>query len=404
MAYVHRVLTDELTRAARAFPALILTGPRRAGKTTLLRRVFPSASYHLLEDPDVVARLRADPRTFLDELALPAILDEIQNTPEILNYIRARIDRTPQKRGQWILTGSQEAPLMQGVTESMAGRAAVLQLLPFSTQEHAKVSPLRGGFPEVLARPSTASLWFRSYLQTYLERDVRSVSAIRDLATFRRFLSLLASRCGQMLNKTDLATPLGVSVPTITEWLSILETTEQILLVPPFYENFGKRLVKSPKLYFVDSGLASHLLGIESERALNRSPFLGAIFEGFVASEVVKQQLNSGRRKELYYFRDHQGLEVDLVVPTGAGSLAFIEAKASRTVTPTMAQPLTRLRAAVRRYDVTNLLVHRGTDSEASLTAILPGVRAVSVARLGSLLTPGQRRRHAIRRTATGPL
>src|SRR5207249_7271897 len=196
------------------------------------------------------------------------------------------------------------APLMQGVTESLAGRAAVFSLLPLGSLETPKVTLLRGGFPEVLARPAAARTWFRSYIQTYLERDVRAVSAIRSLATFRRFLALLASRCGQLLNKTDLAAPLGVSVPTISAWLSILETTGQILLIPPFYENFGKRLVKSPKLYFTDSGLACHLLGINSNDELQRSPFLGPLFEGFVASEIFKQQVNDGRRRSLYYFRD----------------------------------------------------------------------------------------------------
>ena len=288
MPYVHRDVTGELIKAARSFAAVILTGPRRSGKTTLLRRVFPRASYYLLEDPDTVVRLRSDPRSFLDEVRLPVILDEIQNVPEILNYVRPRIDLAPTKTWRWLLTGSQEAPLMRGVTESMAGRAAVLQLFPFSSTEHSRVSVVRGGFPEVLARPGAAALWFRSYIQTYLERDVRLISDIRDLATFRRFLALVASRCGQMLNKTDLAAPLGVSVPTISEWLSILETTGQILLIPPFFENFGKRLVKSPKLYFTDSGLACHLLGIGSDGALQRSPFLGPLFEGFVASEIVK--------------------------------------------------------------------------------------------------------------------
>src|SRR5438132_2511223 len=181
--FIHRALTGELLKAARAFAAVILTGPRRAGKTTLLRHVFPRASYHLLEDPDTVARLRADPRSFLDEMTFPVILDEIQNVPEILNYVRARIDRAPRATGRWLLTGSQEAPLMKGVTESMAGRAAVLQLLPFSLAEHAKVSLARGGFPEVIARPAAASLWFQSYIQTYLERDVRAISDIRDLST-----------------------------------------------------------------------------------------------------------------------------------------------------------------------------------------------------------------------------
>ena len=210
---------------------------------------------------------------------------------------------------------------MKGVTESMAGRAASSSCCRFRWPSIRRVSVLRGGFPEVVARPSAAALWFRSYIQTYLERDVRGISDIRDLSTFRRFLVLVATRCGHMLNKTDLAAPLGVSVPTITHWLGILEATAQILVVPPFYENFGKRLVKSPKLYFVDSGLACHLLEHQLRKELARSPFHGPLFEGFVASEIVKAQLNAGRRKELYYFRDHQGLEVDFVVPTRAAAL-----------------------------------------------------------------------------------
>src|SRR6266540_4064502 len=182
MRYVPRLLSRQVLRAAHNFPALILTVPRRAGKTTLLRHHLPRATYWLMEDPDVVARVRSDPRAFLADLRPPVILDEIQNVPEVLNYVRTRIDASPRRMGQWILTGSQEAPLMKRITESLAGRAAVLQLLPLSALETRKVSLLRGGFPEVLARPSAASLWFRSYVQTYLERDVRAVAAIRDLA------------------------------------------------------------------------------------------------------------------------------------------------------------------------------------------------------------------------------
>jgi hypothetical protein len=288
MQYVRRDLERQLIRAVKSFPAVVLTGPRRAGKTYLLRRVFSKASYFLLEDPDIVARLRADPHGFLDAVKTPAILDEVQNVPEVFAFVRARIDRQPRRTGQWLLTGSQEAPLMQGATESMAGRAAVLQLLPFSTRETPKVTVLGGGYPEAVARRASARLWFSSYLQTYLERDVRAVTAVKDLATFRRFLALLTSRHGQVLNKTDLAAPLGVSVPTITQWLSVLETTAQILIVPPFYENFGKRLIKSPKVYVADSGLACHLLGIDSAAELAKSPFLGTLFEGFVAAEIVK--------------------------------------------------------------------------------------------------------------------
>ncbi len=385
MRYIARLLEKGLQNAARRFPALILTGPRRAGKTTLLRRSFPKASYHLAEDPDIVGRIRSDPRTFLEELKLPVILDEIQNVPEILNYIRTLIDSSGGKVGQWFLTGSQEAALMKGVTESMAGRAAIFHLLPLSHEETSKVNIMKGGYPEVLAAPREADTWFRSYIQTYLERDVRAISSIRDLATFRRFLSLVASRTGQMLNRADLAGGLGVSVPTISEWISILETTQQILLVPPFFENFGKRLVKSPKLYFIDSGLVCYLLGIDSEGALLKSVFAGPIFEGFVASEIVKAQLNAGRRKELYYFRDRQGLEVDFVIPRGNQRLVLLEAKASRTVTPDMANSMQRLSKSMSRYQASLFVVHWLSQTGSKLGVLAPGVQAVSVNNLARI-------------------
>lgn len=381
MRHVERELGRPIARALRSFPAVVLTGPRRAGKTWLLRKLLPKASYFLLEDPDLVARLRADPQGFLDGVRTPVILDEIQNVPEVFALVRARIDREPRRTGAWVLTGSQEAPLMQGVTESLAGRAAVLRLLPFSTQETAKVTLLRGGYPEVVARPGAARLWFSSYLQTYLERDVRAVTAVRDLATFRRFLALVASRHGQVLNKTALAAPLGVSVPTITQWLGVLETTAQILIVPPFYENLGKRLIKSPKLFIADSGLACHLLGIDTQAELSKSPFAGPLFEGFVASEIAKRQVNTGGRQELYYFRDEQGLEVDLLVPGRAGEIRLIECKASRTVTPSDAAPLQRLAEALRRkrrgrVRVRLDLVYQAPRAGSVTNAVAPGVRA----------------------------
>ena len=382
MRHVPRQLEAHLAKAAKGFPAVVLTGPRRAGKTWLLRHLFPRAGYHLFEDPDVVARFRHDPQGFLDGVRLPALLDEIQNVPEVFNHVRSRIDRAPRRAGQWFLTGSQEAGLMRNVTESMAGRAAVLQLLPMSVREAAKVSLLRGGFPEALARPGVATLWFSSYLQTYLERDVRAISAVQDLSVFRRFVSLLATRHAQVLNKSDLAAPLGMSVPGIGKWLSILEATGQILIVPPWFENLGKRLIKSPKVYIADSGLACHLLGIETAAELEKSPFLGPLFEGFIASEVVKAQVNAGRRREIYYFRDQQGLEVDFVVPGKSGTVRLVEAKASRTVTPDMAAPMRRLAGAFRRRPgarrpVEMQLVYRPPRWPEGSRALAPGVQAI---------------------------
>lgn len=395
MRTIPREIGPAIRAAARDFPAVVVTGPRRAGKTTLLRHLFPKASYWLLEDPDLRARIHADPRSFLGSIEPPAILDEMQNAPDLFAYIRTRIDAEPRSKGQWLLTGSQESPLMRGVTESMAGRAATFQLLPLSTRESPKVTPFRGGFPEVLARARSADIWLRSYVQTYLERDVRAITAIRDLVTFRRFIGLVASRSGKMINKTDLAAPLGVSVPTIGEWLSILEVTGQILLVPPYFENFGKRLVKTPRLYFTDTGLLCHLLGIESTAQLESSPFLGEVFETFVASEIAKCQLATGRRREIWFFRDEQGLEVDFVVPVAGSRLVLVEAKATRTATPTMAAPMRRLQAALGDRWQTSLLVHRPDPRAAKTDALAVGVAAVDLPGLLAAIAPVRSRRRA---------
>jgi uncharacterized protein len=389
MRYIPRNLDNMVRQAARHFPAGVVTGPRRSVKTTLLRQLFPEIHYVLLEDPDIQGRIRSDPRTFLEELRPPILFDEIQNAPELLSYVRTLIDTAPSRMGQWLFTGSQEAPLMQGITESMAGRAAILQLLPFSVTETPKVNMLHGGFPEVVVRPKSRALWFASYLQTYLERDVRSITNVRDLVTFRRFIALVASRHGQILNKTDLAAPLGVSVPTISEWLQVLEITSQIIIVPPYFENLGKRLVKTPKVYWGDSGLACYLLGITSEAELQRSPFLGQLYEGFVAAEILKSQVNQGGRKELYYFRDHQGLEVDFLLPRPNAGLWLIECKAGKTVRPAMAAPLLALRRTMEKRSTRLIVVYGKSRSAQATRAVARGVEAIELERFVASLTAG---------------
>jgi predicted AAA+ superfamily ATPase len=390
MASIHRQIVPLLQSALHRFPAVVVTGPRRSGKTTLLRAALPDAQYVLLEDPDIQDRIRRDPRAFIEGLRPPVIFDEIQNTPQLLDYVRTLVDARPRKMGQWLFTGSQEAPLMQGITESMAGRAAILQLLPFSMVETPRVDPLLGGFPEVVLRPRGRDLWFASYLQTYIERDVRLITNVRDLAGFRRFLSLLASRHGQMLNKTDLASPLGVTVPTISEWLRILEVTGQVILVPPYFENFGKRLVKSPKVYWGDAGLVCHLLGIQTQAELDRSPFLGPIFEGFVASEILKSQINRGQRKEIYYFRDQQGMEIDFLIPQPNARFWLVEAKASKTVQPSMAAPMLSLARRTKDRATRRIVVYRKPRTGAASRAIARGAEALTLGQFTAEINRGK--------------
>lgn len=369
-----RAIRATLDKAIKTFPAVVLTGPRQSGKTTLFKTLFSETHRFVsLENPDVRLRVKDDPHAFLKDHPAPLMLDEIQYCPELLSFIKTHIDEH-RKAGQYLLTGSQNFALMQGVTQSLAGRTAVLSLLPFSLSERlddgdtaldatrwmkifsSDVYPprnckiplgeliLRGHYPEIASHKAVdRKLWCSSYISTYLERDVRNLAQIGDLNVFERFLRSCAVRTGQILNMSELSRDLGISMPTVKRWLSVLEASYQIYLLYPYYRNIGKRLVKAPKLYFIDTALASFLLGLHDQETLTGSPYFGNLFETFVVTDILKRFYYSGENKPpLYYLRTRDGLEVDLVIES-AGHLFLFEIKSSMTMTPKFAEPLRKV-------------------------------------------------------------
>lgn len=335
-----RFLSPTLLRLAAGFPIVAVTGPRQSGKTTLVRRVFPDKAYVSLEDPAERAFAAEDPRGFLARFSGGAIFDEAQRWPDLFSYLQGMVDaeRSP---GRFVLTGSQQFGLLSGVTQSLAGRVGLTRLLPLALGElpMAHVGALgldglmlRGLYPALHAQPVLPEDWFASYVATYVERDVRQVLNVQDLPTFQRFLRLCAARSGQLLNLSALAGETGISHSTARAWLSVLEASDLVFLLPPYHRNFGKRLVKSPKLYLVDVGLACWLLGIRSVEVLNLHPLRGALFETWVVSEFLKARLNAGQPADIYFWRDNNGLEADLVFEM-EGRLQPVEIKSGRTVT-----------------------------------------------------------------------
>jgi hypothetical protein len=336
-----RFLSPTLLRLAAGFPIVAVTGPRQSGKTTLVRRVFPDKAYVSLEDPAERAFAAEDPRGFLARFSGGAIFDEAQRWPDLFSYLQGMVD-AERFSGRFVLTGSQHFGLLSGVTQSLAGRVGLTRLLPLALGElpvtHVDALGLdglmlRGLYPALHAQPVLPEDWFASYVATYVERDVRQVLNVQDLSTFQRFLRLCAARSGQLLNLSALAGETGISHSTARAWLSVLEASDLVFLLPPYHRNFGKRLVKSPKLYLVDVGLACWLLGIRSVEVLNLHPLRGALFETWVVSEFLKARLNAGHPADLYFWRDNNGLEADLVFEV-EGRLQPVEIKSGRTVTP----------------------------------------------------------------------
>jgi len=364
---IPRTLSGTLLRLAKGFPVVVVTGPRQSGKTTLVRATFPEKPYVSLENPDIRQFAAEDGRRFLANYPDGAIFDEIQRVPDLLSYLQGLVDDN-REPGRFILTGSQNFSLARTISQSLAGRAGMAQLLPLSAAELKTAGLLPptvdawlylGGYPSLSATEVTPGDWFASYITTYLERDVRDLTAVRDLITFQRFLRLCAARTGQLLNLTSLAVDCGISQSTATAWLSILEASYIVFRLSPHFANFGKRLIKSPKLYFHDPGLAAFLLGIQSSAQLSTHAARPALFETMIIGEFLRARWNRGQPSNLYFWRDSTGNEVDLLRDE-AGVLHPVEIKSGQTIASDMLKGLHKWGAIARTPSSLSWLVHGG--------------------------------------------
>jgi predicted AAA+ superfamily ATPase len=337
-AMISREIQKELSASAREYPSVTILGPRQSGKTTLAQMTFPEKPYCSLEDPDIRRQAMNDPRGLLSNYPDGAILDEIQKVPELLSYLQGIIDED-QTPGRYILTGSHQPQVHQAISQSLAGRTAVLELLPFSFSElrqydRPTLSPfeaiITGFYPRLHENQLRPGRFFGSYLSTYIERDIRALINLKDLVRFEGFLRILAGRIGQLVNYTSLSNDVGVSSTTIKDWISVLKASYIIFELPPFFTNIRKRVVKSPKLYFTDVGLAAWLIGLENSEQAERDPLRGLLYENLVIMEVVKKSINQGKRPVLHFYRDARGNEVDLLICEGR-SFTAVEIKSAMT-------------------------------------------------------------------------
>lgn len=334
----HRDIADHCLHLSKQYPIVTVTGPRQSGKTTLVKTLFKDYPYINLEAPDIRELAQRDPRALLNKYPDRLIIDEIQHAPELLSYIQTIVDEK-NKDGMYILTGSHQVALHEALSQSLAGRTALLELLPLSLSELKQAGfdlPLNqqlltGYYPRIYSKNLDPTQTYRDYVKTYLERDVRSMIQVKDLLVFQRFMKLCAARTGQMLNINSLANDVGVSNHTIKHWLSILQASFLVMLVTPYFENFGKQVIKSPKLYFTDVGLVCFLLEIETTSQVDRDPLRGHLFETMVAMDLIKTRLNQGRDHHLYYYRDNLKNEVDLIYKAGT-ELIPIEIKSAQTI------------------------------------------------------------------------
>ncbi len=334
--YIGRALTEETFETAKEFKIVCVIGPRQSGKTTLCKQLFIEKAYVNLEDPDVLLVAKTNPKAFLAKYPKGAIFDEVQRIPELFNYLQGIVDSSDEM-GQFILSGSNNFLMQQNISQSLAGRVGYIELLPFSLSEleasniqneSLNKQILEGFYPDIIRKKSSASRWITNYIRTYLERDVRLIRNIGDILVFSKFLKICASRTSQLLNMSSIAKELGVEHKTLDAWLSVLESSYILYRLPPYFNNFNKRLIKSSKIYFYDTGIVCHLLGIRSVEGLQKSNYYGAIFENFIVSEIIKNRKNKEQFGEVYFYRDSTGNEVDVLIEN-EGNLIPIEIKSA---------------------------------------------------------------------------
>ncbi|TFG43149.1 MAG: ATP-binding protein [Bacteroidia bacterium] len=363
---IKRAISEELLDCCTEYPVITVFGPRQSGKTVLVLENFPDKPYYLLEDPDTRQAAEMDPRGFLGQMKEGAVLDEIQRVPALLSYIQGIVDKA-QQPGMFILTGSHQPDLHKAISQSLAGRTALLTLLPFSLEELQQFQSewdaydliVKGAFPRLHEKNLKPERFFNGYLQTYVERDVRALINLKDLNCFQHFLTLLAGRISQVINYTSLSNDTGVSATTIKNWISVLKASYVVFELPPFFENIRERVVKSPKLYFTDTGLAAFLLGIRTAEQAARDPLRGGLYENLIILEIMKYRLNQGRRPDLYFFRDTHGSEVDLLIRE-EGKLFPVEIKSSATFSKSFLKGIERFRGLTSNCRADGAVLYNG--------------------------------------------
>lgn len=368
MKYVHRKLESKLNTYLNLFPVVGLSGPRQSGKSSMLKNLLGDKyKYITFDDYRMKELFLDDPEKFMRINNSKVIFDEAHKVPEIFNYIKIAVDDDRDNYGKFIVTGSAQFLLIKNISESLAGRIGLLTLLPFEFSELPKSAieeaVYKGSYPEIMMRKFEGSEdWYSSYIETYLEKDLRSIGEVSDLRDFKRLIQLLAARTSQLLNMSELAKEIGVTVATVKRWISILETSYIVFLLPPFYENLGKRITKAPKIYFYDTGLVSFITGIKDKKQFENGPLCGPIFENYIVSEIQKKIKHQNNKHQLYFIRTNHGVEVDLIVDKKS-SRDFIEIKYSETFKPSMAKVIEGL---MTKKNQTGYILYNGTEIQYS--------------------------------------